>query len=69
MSRISQYVTGFAKKGLSHTSTFTSLKDHNLVLKYYISLKFYHLLYCVSMLYSKNFKLIAYIYKSEVMNY
>ena len=33
-------VTGFAKRGLPHTSTFIGLKDHNFVFNYDISLKF-----------------------------
>ena len=33
------YVTGFAKRGLPHTSSFLTLKDHNLMSKYDTSLK------------------------------
>ena len=28
---VPKIVTGFAKRGLSHTSTFMTLKDHNLI--------------------------------------
>jgi len=33
------YVTGFAKRGLPHTSNFIKLKDHNFVIKIYMKLK------------------------------
>ena len=34
------YVTGFAKRGLPHTSNSVNMGDHNVVLKQHISLKF-----------------------------
>jgi len=34
------FVTGFAKRGLPHTSTLMSLRDHNIVMGYDINLKF-----------------------------
>ena len=33
------YVTGFAKRGLPHTSNFLTFKDHNLMFKYDRNLK------------------------------
>ena len=35
----SSYVTGFAKRGLPHTSNCTNLEDHNFVIKWHMKLK------------------------------
>ena len=39
---LSTYVTGFAKRGLPHTSNSMNLEDHNLVFKKDANLKFLH---------------------------
>jgi len=55
MLHISVYVTGFAKRGLPHTSDFMHLKDCNFLLISGVNFKFSHnVLLCFS-LFQTNF--------------
>ena len=53
-------MTGFAKRGLPHTSNSMNLEDHNLVFKAHTNLKFSPSINYVGSHYSPNFKPITY---------